>query len=151
MTLHTQHNVDPDDPNDEHHPEKPQRITRVRAAFAAKGYLGRMQQIPVRPVRRNEVMLVHTKDLVDKVEALKSEDFRFLDIKNIYIYLNLADMTDEHIVDTVQFYDQLSLYVTQATTQAAALSCGGVIECALAVARGQVSCALYVLERAIHS
>ncbi|KAF8597513.1 histone deacetylase clr3 [Ceratobasidium sp. AG-I] len=119
MTLHTQHDVDPDDPDDEHHPEKPQRITRVRAAFAAKGYLTRMQQIPVRPVRRNEVMLVHTKDLVDKVEALKN-------------------MTDEHIVDTVQFYDQLSLYVTQATTQAAALSCGGVIECALAVARGQV-------------
>lgn len=48
-------------------------------------------------------------------------------------------MTNEHIVDTVQFYEQLSLYVTQATTQAAALSCGGVIECALAVARGQVS------------
>lgn len=77
MTLHTQHDVDPDDPDDEHHPEKPQRITRVRAAFAAKGFLTRMQQIPVRPVRRNEVMLVHTKDLVDKVEALKSENAFF--------------------------------------------------------------------------
>lgn len=47
-------------------------------------------------------------------------------------------MTDEHIAATAQFYDQLSLYVTQATSHAAALSCGGVIECALAVARGQV-------------
>lgn len=73
MTLHTQHDVDPNDPDGDHHPEKPQRITRVRAAFASKGFLDRMQRIPVRPVRRNEVMLVHTKDLVDKVEALQSE------------------------------------------------------------------------------
>ncbi|KAG8686546.1 Histone deacetylase hda1 [Ceratobasidium sp. 395] len=76
-----------------------------------------MEKLPIRPVRRNEVMLVHTKDLVDKVEALQN-------------------MTNEHIVQTAMFYDQLSLYVTQPTTRAAALSCGGVIECALAVARG---------------
>lgn len=48
-------------------------------------------------------------------------------------------MTNDHIAATAQFYEQLSLYVTQATSHAAALSCGGVIECALAVARGEVS------------
>ncbi|CAE6428524.1 unnamed protein product [Rhizoctonia solani] len=118
MTLHTQQGIDPDDP-DEHHPEKPQRITCIRAILAINGLLERMQQIPIRLVRTNEVMLVHTRDLVEKVAGLES-------------------MTDEHIAATAQFYDQLSLYVTQATSHAAALSCGGVVECALAVARGQV-------------
>ncbi|QRV94367.1 histone deacetylase family protein [Ceratobasidium sp. AG-Ba] len=119
MTLHTPHGSIPDDDDEGVHPEKPQRITRIHAALAAAHLLERMEKIPIRPVRRNEVMLVHTKDLVDKVEALQN-------------------MSNEHISETAQFYDQLSLYVTQATSRAAALSCGGVIECALAVARGQV-------------
>ncbi|KAJ1304903.1 hypothetical protein OPQ81_006037 [Rhizoctonia solani] len=119
MTLHTQQGIDPNDPDIEHHPEKPQRITCIRAILAHHRLLERMQQIPIRLVRTNEVMLVHTRDLVDKVAGLES-------------------MTDEHIAATAQFYEQLSLYVTQATSHAAALSCGGVIECALAVARGQV-------------
>ncbi|KAF8684202.1 Histone deacetylase [Rhizoctonia solani] len=119
MTMHTQHGVDPDDPESEHHPEKPQRITCIRAILANNRLLERMHQIPIRQVRTNEVMLVHTRDLVDKVAGLET-------------------MTNEHIAQTAQFYEQLSLYVTQATSQAAALSCGGVIECALAVARGQV-------------
>ncbi|CAE6460153.1 unnamed protein product [Rhizoctonia solani] len=118
MTLHTEHGLQPDD-SDDHHPEKPQRITCIRAILAIKGLLERMQQIPARLVRTNEVLLVHTRDLVEKVAGLET-------------------MTDEHIAATAQFYDQLSLYVTQATSHAAALSCGGVIECALAVARGQV-------------
>jgi histone deacetylase 6 len=54
-------------------------------------------------------------------------------------------MTNEHIAATAQFYEQLSLYVTQATSQAAALSCGGVIQCALAVARGEVSHTFFLL------
>ncbi|CAE6346344.1 unnamed protein product [Rhizoctonia solani] len=119
MTMHTQQGMDPDDPESEHHPEKPQRITCIRAILANNRLLERMQQIPIRQVRMNEVMLVHTRDLVDKVAGLES-------------------MTDESIAATAQFYEQLSLYVTQATSQAAALSCGGVIECALAVAHGQV-------------
>ncbi|KAG9124110.1 Histone deacetylase hda1, partial [Ceratobasidium sp. 392] len=119
MTLHAPHGVDSYAEEDDPHPERPQRITRIHAALANDHLLDRMEKIPVRPVRRNEVMLVHTKDLVDKVEALQN-------------------MTNEHIVETVSFYEQLSLYVTQPTTRAAALSCGGVIECALAVAKGQV-------------
>ncbi|ELU40937.1 histone deacetylase complex protein [Rhizoctonia solani AG-1 IA] len=122
MTMHTQHGVDPDDPESEHHPEKPQRITCIRAILANNRLLERMHQIPIRQVRTNEVMLVHTRDLVDKVAGLERS----------------IAMTNEHITQTAQFYEQLSLYVTQATSQAAALSCGGVIECALAVARGQV-------------
>lgn len=74
MTLHTQQGFDPDAP-DEHHPEKPQRITCIRAILAMKGLLERMHQIPIRLVRTNEVMLVHTRDLVEKVAGLESTYF----------------------------------------------------------------------------
>lgn len=73
MTLHTQQGIDPDDPDNEHHPEKPQRITCIRAILAQNGLLQRMKRIPVRLVRRNEVMLVHTLDLVEKVQALEGK------------------------------------------------------------------------------
>lgn len=74
MTLHAQQGIDPDDP-DEHHPEKPQRITCIRAILAMNRLLERMQQIPIRLVRKNEVMLVHTQDLVEKVAGLESTYF----------------------------------------------------------------------------
>jgi acetoin utilization deacetylase AcuC-like enzyme len=73
MTLHNPNGVDPDDSDDETHPEKPKRIMRIHKALSAARLLQRMEQIPMRPVRRNEVMLIHTKDLVDKVEALQSK------------------------------------------------------------------------------
>lgn len=47
-------------------------------------------------------------------------------------------MTDQQRVDSDAYYDSLSLYVMQGTTRAALLSCGGVIEACLAVARNKV-------------
>lgn len=47
-------------------------------------------------------------------------------------------MTEQQIVDSEEYYEQLSLYVNEGTTTAALLSCGGVIEAALAVARGEM-------------
>lgn len=47
-------------------------------------------------------------------------------------------MTEQQIADSEAFYEQLSLYVMQGTTHAARLSCGGVIECCLAVARNEL-------------
>jgi histone deacetylase 6 len=47
-------------------------------------------------------------------------------------------MTPEEILDSETYYDQLSLYVMQGTTRAARLSCGGVIEACLAVARDEL-------------
>lgn len=47
-------------------------------------------------------------------------------------------MTEQQRADSELFYEQLSLYVMQGTTHAARLSCGGVIECALSVARGEL-------------
>lgn len=47
-------------------------------------------------------------------------------------------MTIEQIVMSQSYYEHLSLYVSPQSTLAALLSCGGVIESALAVARGQL-------------
>ncbi len=47
-------------------------------------------------------------------------------------------MTKEDIVLSTSYYEHLSLYVCEKTTKAALLSCGGTIEAALAVARGEL-------------
>lgn len=47
-------------------------------------------------------------------------------------------MTAQDIADSASYYDELSLYVHPSTPYAAQLSAGGVIEAALAVARGEV-------------
>lgn len=47
-------------------------------------------------------------------------------------------MDNDQITESQSFYDQLSLYVNQATTIASKLSCGGVVEACLEVARGKL-------------
>ena len=47
-------------------------------------------------------------------------------------------MEIDDIVNSAAYYNSLSLYINQSTTEAALLSCGGVIEAALAVARGEL-------------
>lgn len=47
-------------------------------------------------------------------------------------------MTLEQIVLSQNYYEHLSLYIHPSTTLCAELSCGGVIEAALAVARGEL-------------
>ena len=47
-------------------------------------------------------------------------------------------MTVEQIIMSQSYYEHLSLYVSPQTTLAALLSCGGVIEAALAVARDEL-------------
>lgn len=48
------------------------------------------------------------------------------------------DLTEQEIVDSAVYYEHLSLYVMQGTTRSARLSCGGVIDACLAVARGEL-------------
>jgi histone deacetylase 6 len=48
-------------------------------------------------------------------------------------------MSQQDIVDSEQYYEQLSLYISPYTTRSARLSCGGVIEACLAVARGELT------------
>ncbi|EGN99896.1 hypothetical protein SERLA73DRAFT_180181 [Serpula lacrymans var. lacrymans S7.3] len=47
-------------------------------------------------------------------------------------------MTPQDIIDSEAYYESLSVYVVNGTPAAARLSCGGVIEACLAVARGEL-------------
>lgn len=50
----------------------------------------------------------------------------------------LADMTEDHITQSQLYYEGLSLYVCNSSTYCAQLSCGGVVDTCLAVARGEI-------------
>ncbi|KDQ21359.1 hypothetical protein BOTBODRAFT_25795 [Botryobasidium botryosum FD-172 SS1] len=101
------------------HPEDPQRIIRIFEAIKLNGCIDKMKRLPIRRVRRDEAMLVHTEDHCNKVEAIQH-------------------MTAEDREKAEAYYEHLSLYVSPDTTTSAQLSCGGVIEAGLAVARGEV-------------
>ncbi|KII92267.1 hypothetical protein PLICRDRAFT_172376 [Plicaturopsis crispa FD-325 SS-3] len=101
------------------HPEQPERISRIMEAIKSAGLYTKMRRIPIRPARREEVLLVHSEDHADKVDSIQH-------------------MTTQNIIDSEAYYNDLSLYVMQSTTRAAKLSCGGVIEATLAVARGEL-------------
>ncbi|KAJ7072273.1 histone deacetylase clr3 [Mycena amicta] len=101
------------------HPELPARISSIWDELTRNRMTGKAKRIPIRPVSKPEALLVHSEDLWDKIEALqfmKSQDF----------------------IDSALYYEQLSLYICEATTRVARLSCGGVIEACLAVARGEL-------------
>ncbi|KAF8664383.1 hypothetical protein AX16_000754 [Volvariella volvacea WC 439] len=101
------------------HPETPQRITRIMRTIVTAHYAEKMKWIPIRLVRKEEVLLVHSEDHWDKVQAIQY-------------------MSEQDRVNSEEYYEQLSLYVMSGTTRAAMLSCGGVIEACLAVARGEL-------------
>ncbi|KAJ8487060.1 hypothetical protein ONZ45_g14469 [Pleurotus djamor] len=101
------------------HPECPDRLEHIWATIKGAHLLNQMKCLPIRPVKQAEAMLVHTEDHWNKVESIQ--------------YL-----TQEQIANSEEYYDQLSLYAMAGTTRAARLSCGGVIEASLAVARGEV-------------
>ncbi|EFI28108.1 histone deacetylase clr3 [Coprinopsis cinerea okayama7 len=105
--------------NEEGHPEQPARIKRIWDLLVAKGLTEKMRRIDIRKVKKEEAMLVHSEDHWDKV-------------------IQLQYMDDQQRLDSAEYYERMSLYVMKGTTPAALLSCGGVIEASLAVARGLV-------------
>lgn len=55
------------------HPEDPNRITSIYEAIAAAGLVPEMKQLPIRPVKREESLLVHSEDHWDKVKDIQRE------------------------------------------------------------------------------
>ncbi|KAH9968413.1 histone deacetylase complex protein [Lactifluus volemus] len=107
----------PDEADD--HPEQPLRIVAVHNTLRKHGCLSAMKRLPFRRVQREAVLLVHTEQHWRMVLALKT-------------------LTRQEIIDSKAFYERDSLFVNPQTTESALLSCGGVIEAALAVARGDL-------------
>lgn len=52
------------------HPEQPARIARIHDALKTANILEKMQQLSIREVQREEVLLVHSETLWDKVMAI---------------------------------------------------------------------------------
>ncbi|KAH9921519.1 histone deacetylase complex protein [Epithele typhae] len=109
------------------HPEQPARISRIFDILTENGCFQRMRELPIRPVHREEALLVHSQALWDKVLA------------------STVTLTEQDIVDSEAYYNDLSLYVHPSTPYAARLSAGGVIEAALAVAKGEVKKAFAIV------
>ncbi|KAF7315593.1 hypothetical protein MIND_00074700 [Mycena indigotica] len=105
-------------PNQDH-PELPDRISAIWDELTRNHLTNKGKRIPIRPVSKPEALLVHSEDLWDKVEALQF-------------------MNAQSYIDSALYYEQLSLYICEATTRSARLSCGGVIEACLAVAKGEL-------------
>ncbi|KAF8897049.1 histone deacetylase complex protein [Gymnopilus junonius] len=101
------------------HPEKPERIEEIWKALFRDHLLETMKWLPLREVRKDEALLVHGEDHWNKVQAIQY-------------------MSDQQRADSEEFYEQMSLYVMPGTTRAALLSCGGVVEACLAVARKEL-------------
>ncbi|KAH8080278.1 histone deacetylase complex protein [Cristinia sonorae] len=108
------------------HTEAPERIQKIFEVLDNCLCTSQMLRLPIREVEREEVLLVHSEALWDKVLAIR-------------------DMTEQDIIESELYYEELSLYVHPSTPLAARLSCGGVIEACLAVARGEVRRSLAIV------
>lgn len=52
------------------HPEQPERIKRIFDAFQHADLITKMRKLPIREAERDEVLLVHSETLWDKVMAI---------------------------------------------------------------------------------
>ena len=55
------------------HPEQPARISRIWQTLVHGRYTKKMKWLPIRAVRKEEVLLVHSEDHWDKVQAIQCE------------------------------------------------------------------------------
>lgn len=53
------------------HPEQPERISRIYRAITDAHYHHKMKRLPIRPVKREEALLVHSEDHWEKVQTLQ--------------------------------------------------------------------------------
>lgn len=122
------------------HVEQPLRIDHIYRALRRHGFISRMKKIDGRLATREEVLLVHTRGLWDKVQAFACTDLlRFTSVSLSHATTPSAALTKDEMRDKEDYYESMSLYVCPGTTRAARFSCGGVIEAALSVARGEVN------------
>ncbi|WOO83917.1 Histone deacetylase clr3 [Vanrija pseudolonga] len=101
------------------HPEEPMRIKRIFNLLKSNGLIKKMKQLPSIECTYDQVRLVHDEDHWLKVQGTEL-------------------LTDEYIVESKGYYDNLSLYVCRETAHCARLSCGGVISACTAVCTGEV-------------
>lgn len=71
MQLHRAIHGSPDG-----HPEEPERISHIYSLLVANKLISQMKEIPCREAIREEILLVHSEDHWDKVQALACTRYR---------------------------------------------------------------------------
>lgn len=68
-----------------HHEEQPERISRIFDTLKEADCLKRMKKLPIRPILREEALLVHSEILWDKVLAIhgKSTDYSLVETHRV--------------------------------------------------------------------
>lgn len=56
------------------HPEQPERISRILQTIVTHHYIDKMKWLPIRPARKEEVLLIHSEDHWDKVQAIQCRE-----------------------------------------------------------------------------
>lgn len=58
-----------------HHEEQPDRISRIFNLLKDSDCLTKMRRLPIRPVAREEALLVHSEALWEKIMAIQCRNF----------------------------------------------------------------------------
>lgn len=137
------------------HPEQPARITSIFETLEDSGCTSRMIVLPAREVSEDEVALVHSKrvwERVNEIECKISSSFHFLRAYSVILHptfwlyvrhsaLALSPqfiaMTSTQIRKKSRSYAAKSLFINHKTPSSVRLSCGATIEAAMAVADGR--------------
>lgn len=61
------------------HPESPQRLEVIYAMLEESDMAGRFQEVPVRQAEREELLLIHSPEYIDRVAATEGKAFSSLD------------------------------------------------------------------------
>lgn len=62
-----------------HHPESPKRLEAIYAMLEEPDMKGHFFDVPVRPAERDELLLVHSADYVDRLAATAGKAYTYLD------------------------------------------------------------------------
>ena len=133
------------------HPEQPARISRIFETLENSGCTSRMVALPVREVSEDEVTLVHSRKVWERVNELEckvSLAFHFLGAYSVILHSpspfrarssppSYAAMTTREIRSKYRSYATKSLFANSGTPSSVRLSCGATIEAAMAVADGR--------------
>ena len=137
------------------HPEQPARITSIFETLEDSGCTSRMIVLPAREVSEDEVALVHSKrvwERVNEIECKISSAFHFLGAYFVilrpafWLYVRhsalalspqFVAMTPTQIRKKSRSYTANSLFINPNTPSSVRLSCGATIEAAMAVADGK--------------
>jgi len=62
-----------------YHPESPQRLEVIYAMLEDPDMVGNFKEVPVRRAEKEELLLVHSRDYVDKIAATEGKEYTYLD------------------------------------------------------------------------